>query len=308
MEAATSAERRIHVPVLLKETIEGLSLRPGAKVIDGTVGAGGHAAAALERTSPDGLLLGMDLDEAALEAARSKLARFGSRVMLVRENYKNVERVLLTHSFGPAQAALLDLGFSSLAVDDPGRGFSFRFDGPLDMRFDPEQELTAAAAVNGWTADELTEIIVKFGEERFARRIAGAIVAARRRERIIGTLQLVDVIASAVPAAYRRGPIHFATRTFQALRIAVNDELGNLTAALPAMVRALAPGGRLAVISFHSLEDRIVKRFFKEQERHGTLRALTKRPIVAGPEETAANPRSRSAKLRVAEITANKPT
>lgn len=304
MEAATSPEKQLHVPVLLSETIEGLSLRPGAKVIDGTVGAGGHAAAALERTSPDGLLLGLDLDEAALEAARSKLARYGSRVMLVRENYKNVERALLSHSFGPAQAALLDLGFSSLAVDDPGRGFSFRFDGPLDMRFDPSQELTAAAVVNGWTADELTDIFVKYGEERFARRIAGAIIAARRRERIIGTLHLVDVIAAAVPAAYRHGPIHFATRTFQALRIAVNDELGNLTAALPVLVKSLARGGRLAIISFHSLEDRIVKRFFREQERLGTLKILTKRPLIAGPDEVAANPRSRSAKLRLAEKTA----
>ncbi len=306
MDAANGQEKQLHVPVLLTETIGGLALKPGDNVIDGTVGAGGHAAAALERTSPNGLLLGIDLDEAALEAARRKLARYGSRVMLVRENYRNVERVLLSHSFGPVQAALLDLGFSSLAVDDPGRGFSFRYDGPLDMRFDPSQELTAAAVVNGWTADELTDIFVRYGEERFARRIAGAIVAARRQERIIGTLRLVDVIASAVPAAYRRGPIHFATRTFQALRIAVNDELGNLTAALPALVRALDAGGRLAVISFHSLEDRIVKRFFRDQEKNGALRILTKRPLTAGPEEIAANPRSRSAKLRLALKTTDK--
>jgi len=301
MDGSSRSEQQMHVPVLLEETIGGLSLRSGDNVIDGTVGAGGHAAAALERTSPNGLLLGMDLDEAALEAARRKLACFGSRVMLVRENYRNVERVLLSHSFGPIQAALLDLGFSSLAVDDPGRGFSFRFDGPLDMRFDPAQELTAAAIVNGWTADELTDIFVRYGEERYARRIAGALVAARRRDRIVSTLRLVDVIAAAVPAFYRRGKIHFATRTFQALRIAVNDELGNLTAALPALTRSLAVGGRLAIISFHSLEDRIVKNYFREQSAFGTLRVLTKRPIVAGEAEIAANPRSRSAKLRLAE-------
>jgi len=300
-EVDLSEQTQAHIPVLLKETVEGLALRPGDNVIDGTVGAGGHAAAILERTSPDGLLLGIDLDEAALEAARRKLARFGSRVMLVRENYKNVERVLLSHSFGPIQAALLDLGFSSLAVDDPSRGFSFRFDGPLDMRFDPSQELTAASIVNGWNADQLTGIFVRCGEERFARRIAGAVIAARRRDRIVSTLQLVDVIASAVPAAYRRGRIHFATRTFQALRIATNDELGNLEAALPAFTGSIAPGGRLAVISFHSLEDRAVKRYFLSQAAAGVLKVLTKRPLTASEAEVAVNPRSRSAKLRVAE-------
>jgi 16S rRNA (cytosine1402-N4)-methyltransferase len=304
-EIGRSEQEQLHIPVLLKEVVEGLALRPGDNAVDGTVGAGGHAAAILESTSPNGLLLGIDLDEAALEAARRKLDPFGSRVMLVRENYRNLERVLLSRSFGPIQAALLDLGFSSLAIDNPSRGFSFRFDGPLDMRFDPSQELTAASVVNGWNADELTGILVRYGEERFARRIAGAVVAARRRERIVSTLQLVDVIAAAVPAAYRRGKLHFATRTFQALRIAVNDELGNLEAALPAFTQALAPGGRLAVISFHSLEDRVVKRFFLNQAKAGVLKVLTKRPIVAAEAEVAANPRSRSAKLRIAEKTKN---
>jgi len=289
-----------HVPVLLKETIEGLALRAGANVIDGTVGAGGHSAAILELTSPDGRLLGMDLDEAALEAARRSLARYGSRVMLVRENYRNVERVLLSQAFGPAQAALLDLGFSSMEVDDPARGLSFRSDGPLDMRFDRTQELTAAAVVNGWSADDLTEVMVKYGEERFARRIATGIVAARRRKRLITTFDLVDAIAGSVPPNYRHGKLHFATRTFQAIRIAVNDELGNLEAALPVLLASLAPGGRLAVISFHSLEDRIVKNFFRQRAAKGELRPLVKRPIVAGQEEVENNPRSRSAKLRLA--------
>ncbi|MBI4458210.1 16S rRNA (cytosine(1402)-N(4))-methyltransferase RsmH [Candidatus Uhrbacteria bacterium] len=289
-----------HIPVLLKETIERLSLKPGSNAVDGTVGAGGHSAAILDRTAPDGRLLGLDLDEAALDSARSALRRHVSRVMLVRENYKNVRRVL-PPDFGPVQAALLDLGFSSIEIDDPRRGFSFRFDGPLDMRYDGSQELDAAAVVNTWSVDELSRILWEYGEERLARRIAAAIVKARRERRITGTLHLVDVIAGAVPAAYRRGKIHFATRSFQALRIAVNDELGNLKEALPEYLDILAPGGRLAIISFHSLEDRIVKRFFKDAADKNIAAAVTKKPLIASDEENAANPRARSAKLRVIE-------
>ena len=289
-----------HIPVLLSETIEGLSLVPGDNAVDCTVGAGGHAAAILERTSPNGRLCGFDLDDAALDAARRNLSRFGSRAMLVRENYKDAGRVLQTSTFGPVQAALLDLGFSSIEIDDPARGFSFRADGPLDMRYDRSQECSATEIVNGWSLDDLAKIFWDYGEERLARKIAAGIVEARREARIVGTLQLVDVIAHSVPAYYRRGKIHFATRTFQALRIATNDELGNLRAALPTLLDVLAPGGRLAVISFHSLEDRIVKRFFQEEAKKGTLEIRTKRPIVASHEETTKNPRARSAKLRVA--------
>ncbi len=289
-----------HIPVLLSETIEGLSLVPGDNAVDCTVGAGGHAAAILERTSPNGRLCGFDLDDAALDAARRNLSRFGSRAMLVRENYKDAGRVLQTSTFGPVQAALLDLGFSSIEIDDPARGFSFRADGPLDMRYDRSQERSATEIVNGWSLDDLAKIFWDYGEERLARKIAAGIVEARREARIVGTLQLVDVIAHSVPAYYRRGKIHFATRTFQALRIATNDELGNLRAALPTLLDVLAPGGRLAVISFHSLEDRIVKRFFQEEAKKGTLEIRTKRPIVASHEETTKNPRARSAKLRVA--------
>lgn len=292
-----------HVPVLLKETIDLLSLRRGDNVVDCTVGLAGHASAILELTAPDGRLLGIDLDEAALAQARSSLAPFGSRAMLVRANYKEVRRVLQTTSFGPVRAALLDLGFSSLEIDDPARGFSFRADGPLDMRFDRGQETTAAEIINGWSEDDLAGAFVKYGEERYARAIAKAVVRERRRRRITGTLHLVDVIASAVPFFYRRGRLHFATRTFQALRIATNDELRNLEAALPELVAALESGGRLAVISFHSLEDRTVKHFFAEQERAGVLRILTDKPVTASEEESRANPRSRSAKLRVAKKT-----
>jgi 16S rRNA (cytosine1402-N4)-methyltransferase len=295
-----SAERP-HVPVLLEEVIEFLKLSPGANVIDCTVGAGGHAAAILDATSPDGRLLGLDLDEAALGAARENLRRFGSRAMLVRGNYRDVAGVLPGFSTAPVQAALLDLGYSSIEIDDPRRGFSFRFDGPLDMRFDERQETTAAEVLNSWSEEELSRMLWEYGEERLARKIAKAVVIGRREKPIVGTLQLVDLIAHAVPAWYRRGRIHFATRTFQALRIAVNDELGNVRAALPELLDALAPGGRMAVISFHSLEDRIVKEQFRDWEKEGRAAVITKKPVTASTGEVAKNPRSRSAKMRIAE-------
>jgi len=293
-------DTRPHIPVLLQETLAALDLAAGDNVVDCTVGAGGHSEAILEATAPAGKLLGLDLDEAALDSARKTLGRFGSRAMLVRENYRNVRRALLSQSFGPVQAALLDLGYSSIEIDDPTRGFSFRFDAPLDMRFDRSQEVSAASIVSGWTEDELAKTIWEYGEERYARKIAEAIVRERRKERITGTFALRDVIAHAVPSFYRHGKIHFATRTFQALRIAVNDELGNVRAALPKLYEALAPGGRLAVISFHSLEDRIVKEFFKEKAAEGKMTIGTKRPVVGTDEEIKENPRARSAKLRVA--------
>ncbi len=296
----TDENKNEHIPVLLSETIAGLDPRPGDDVIDCTVGAGGHASAVLERTSPDGRLLGLDLDETALDAARRKLERFGSRAMLVRANYKDVGRVLLSHSFGPVQAALLDLGFSSLEIDDPARGFSFRKDGPLDMRYDRSQELTAADIVNNDSEESLTRILWEYGEEKFSRTIARAIVAARRQAPIVGTLQLEQIVYGAVPGFYRRGRIHPATRTFQALRIATNDELGNVQTALPILLDALASGGRLGVISFHSLEDRIVKKFFEAQAAAGRIEVLTKRPLIATDEENERNPRARSAKLRLA--------
>lgn len=297
-------ETPLHIPVLLHETIEGLALQPGDNVVDCTVGAGGHSSVILEKTSPDGRLLGFDLDEAALDAARKKLERYGSRAMLVHESYTRVDSVLADRNFGPVQAALLDLGFSSIEIDDPTRGFSFRFDAPLDMRFDRTQDVTAASIVNGWTEDELAKIFWDFGEERYARKIAEAIVRERRKERITGTFALRDVIAHAVPSFYRHGKIHFATRTYQALRIAVNDELANVREALPKLFDALAPGGRLAVISFHSLEDRIVKEFFKAKAAEGTMTVVTKKPITGSDAELEENPRARSAKLRVAIKTA----
>jgi 16S rRNA (cytosine1402-N4)-methyltransferase len=294
-------EKTKHIPVLLNETVGALNLKPGDDAVDCTVGAGGHAAAILERTGPQGRIVGLDLDEAALESARRNLSRYGSRVMLVHANYRDIGRVLLTHAFGPVQAALLDLGFSSMEIEDPGRGFSFRLDGPLDMRYDASQDLTAAAIVNSWNQDDLAGILKEYGEERFAGRIAAAIAAARRKKRVVGTLELVDIIASAVPAGYRHGKPHFATRTFQALRIAVNDEIENLKASLPEAWKQLKPGGRLAVISFHSLEDREVKRFMANLARQGDAKLISKKPTTPTEEEIESNPRSRSAKLRVAE-------
>jgi 16S rRNA (cytosine1402-N4)-methyltransferase len=287
-----------HLPVLLQPTLQLLALRPGDHVIDGTVGAGGHAEAMLSASTPDGRLLGLDLDDTAISLAAARLARFGSRAMLVRANYADAIDVVRAQAFGPVAAALVDFGTSSMDLDDPTRGFSFRQDGPLDMRFDQGQEFTAAAVVNTYSEDELARVIAEFGEERFARRIAQALVRARRDHRVVGTLQLVDVIASAVPSSYRRGQLHFATRTFQALRIEVNGELANVRRGLESLYQALMPGGRLAAISFHSLEDRIVKRFFQERALTDGAEILTKKPIVADDAEKKTNPRSRSAKLR----------
>ncbi len=296
-----SAENKKHIPVLLNETLEALNLKPDMNVIDCTVGAGGHAEQILERISPNGRLLGLDLDEAALEATRRNLARFGSRAMLVRANYRNVPQVLLSISFGSFQAALLDLGFSSLEIDNPARGFSLRLDGPLDMRFDREQELTAAAIVNGYKAEELTRIFREFGDEREARRIAEMIVTTRRKERIISTRRLAEIVTGAVAPMRRRMRIHPATKVFQALRIVTNDEFGNVQIGLEALFERMDTGGRLAVISFHSLEDRLVKRFFREKVKAGEAKAIIRKPISPSDEELARNRRARSAKLRAIE-------
>jgi 16S rRNA (cytosine1402-N4)-methyltransferase len=289
-----------HVPVLYNEVLAGLQPKPGGFYIDGTVGAGGHAAGILERSSPDGLLLGLDRDPAALEVARAALARFGERVRLVRASYTELGRYAPE---GSADGVLLDLGLSSLQLDDPARGFAFRHDGPLDMRYDPDAVLTANEIVNEWPLDELAEVIYKYGEERHSRRIARAIGAARP---IRTTGQLAEVVVRAVGG--RRGSTHPATRTFQALRIAVNGELEALQTVLPLAVRVLKPGGRLAVISFHSLEDRIVKQFIRARSRPGkdannvpVLREVTRKPMEPDEAEVAANPRARSARLRVAE-------
>jgi 16S rRNA (cytosine1402-N4)-methyltransferase len=300
-----------HVPVLYQAVLAGLQPGPGRTFIDGTVGAGGHAAGLLAASAPDGRLLGLDRDPAALAVARERLAEFGPRVRLVQASY--TEMAAVAGDFAPVDGILLDLGLSSLQLADPARGFAFQADGPLDMRFDPRAELTADEIINTWPLDELADIIYRYGEEHQSRRIARAIGAARP---IRGTQSLAAVVAQAVGGRRGHAPrLHPATRTFQALRIAVNGELDAVAAVLPQAVDLLKPGGRLAVISFHSLEDRLVKNFFRLQARgeaadpgvaqppsfEPVLEWVTRKPLRATPEEIAENPRARSAKLRIAE-------
>ena len=301
---------RSHLPVLYPEVLAGLKPAPGGKYIDGTLGAGGHAAGILTLSSPDGRLLGMDRDPRALETARAALAPFGDRVTIVSASYTHMADA--ARGFAPVDGILLDLGLSSLQLDDPARGFAFQSEGPLDMRFDPQSELTAAEIVNEWPLDELADILYQYGEERHSRRIAQAIGAARP---LRTTTQLAEVVVRAVGGRRDASRIHPATRTFQALRIAVNGELDTVKEVLPIAVSLLNPGGRLAVISFHSLEDRIVKDYFRLQARGPqndpalpapahfvpVLKEITRKPGVASAEEIARNPRARSAKLRIAE-------
>jgi 16S rRNA (cytosine1402-N4)-methyltransferase len=303
-----------HTPVLLAETIAALQPAPGRRYVDATLGAGGHGEKMLELTSPDGALLGIDADPLALAASGRRLARFESRAILVEAYFDQLASVATREAFGPVDGVLFDLGMSSAQLASGSRGFSFQSDAPLDMRFGPLATRTAADLVRTSSASELQAIFQEYGEERFSRRIAQRIVEERERRPIETTGQLVDLILRATPRS--REPIHPATRVFQALRIVVNDELGRLQRALPQAVQLLRAGGRLAVISFHSLEDRIVKQFIRREARGcicaprlpvcmcghtPTLRAINTRPILASVDEITTNPRARSAKLRVAE-------
>lgn len=301
---------RRHEPVLYEEIIHALQPRPSGRYIDGTVGAGGHARGILEASAPDGLLLGMDVDQAALELARGALAGFGERVTLRQASYENMLDAMRERGWQAVDGIVLDLGVSSMQLDTQERGFSFQAEAPLDMRFDASHGMTAAALINNAEETELADMLFKLGEEPRARKIAKLILQARP---IITTTQLADVVKRAY---HERQRLHPATRTFQALRIAVNDELGRLERTLPRALEALKPGGRMAILSFHSLEDRIVKQFFREQgkdqlnqpyikeyetERRASLKEVNRKPIVAGELERSINPRARSAKLRVAE-------
>ncbi|MEE8390234.1 MAG: 16S rRNA (cytosine(1402)-N(4))-methyltransferase RsmH, partial [Anaerolineae bacterium] len=254
----------IHISVLFQEALDGLQVRPGGRYIDATVGGGGHAAGILEASSPAGCLLGLDQDSTAIEATRARLSPYAERVVLVHSSFGRLAEVAQANHYVPIDGILFDLGFSSLQLADPGRGFAFMTDGPLDMRLDPTADSsTAADLVNQLSLDELTALLYRYGEEKQARRIAEAIGAARP---LRTTKELAALVERAVGRGRRRR-IHPATRTFQALRIAVNDELTVLEAVLPQAVEILAPGGRLAVISFHSLEDRLVKRFLRRESR-----------------------------------------
>jgi len=269
-------------------------------LVDCTIGAGGHAEALLEAARPDARLIGIDLDEGNLELARQRLGRFGERVRLLCADFAEVPSVLAEAGETSADLILADLGVCSAQLDDPARGLSFQADGPLDMRLDRRQRRTAADLVNRCGERELADLIYRFGEERYSRRIARAVVAARPIE---GTRRLAEVVVGAYPPAARRARrgVHPATRTFQALRIAVNDEMGRLERLLSRLPEALSVGGAAGIISFHSLEDRQVKRAFADWARTGAARLLTRKPVAAGPEEVARNPRSRSAKLRAIE-------
>lgn len=299
-----------HIPVLLNEVLDALQPAAGKVIIDGTLGGGGHARALLERLQPDGRLLAIDADPAAL-AAWSDRAIHRETCILQHGWFGDIANLAKNHGLLAVDGILLDLGVSSHQLETAERGFSFTTDGPLDMRFDPTHGPSAAELLARMSEQELADIIFRYGEERFARRIARRIVAMREKTPIVTTRQLADLvertIRSSTSAPQR---IHPATRTFQALRIAVNRELEQLEQALPQAVSLLRPGGRLAVISFHSLEDRFVKRFFQEASGCGgetiadhlpRLRLITKKPIRPTPQELRANPRSRSAKLRVAE-------
>ncbi|TSC54407.1 MAG: 16S rRNA (cytosine1402-N4)-methyltransferase [Microgenomates group bacterium LiPW_31] len=288
---------KFHEPVLLKEVIGYLNIKPGRKYIDATVGGGGHSKAILKL---DGQLLAIDCDPEAIEAARERLSTAcpDASWRLTQGNFKDLTKIAGKYGFEKIDGVLFDLGVSSYQLETPQRGFSFNLEGPLDMRMDPSLEVTAADLVNGLNKGELEELFKKFAQEYSARRIAEAIINARRLKPIKTIGQLVEIIENAVP---RRGGLHPATKVFQALRIAVNDELNNLKAALPQAMALLNPGGRLTVISFHSGEDRIVKQFLRHQAKEGKLRLITKKPIRVSAEELSANPRSRSAKLRVGE-------
>lgn len=288
---------------MVQEVTAWLTGRNATSLCDGTVGYGGHAEALLEGMGVSGTVVGIDRDAEALAVCRERLSRFGARVILIKGLFVDVRRHLAEAGMSDTDGVLLDLGVSSRQLDDPKRGFSFQSDGPLDMRMDQTSGETAAALVNRLSEAELADLIYQYGEERFSRRISRAIVRIRADHPFETTQELVAAITGAVPSAYRHGRIHCATRTFQALRIAVNREIEMLEPALRAAVNVLRPGGRLAVISFHSLEDRIVKHTFRalSQESDGRLAVLTKRPQTPSEAECRTNPRARSAKLRVAE-------
>src|SRR4030042_1224548 len=301
----------IHKPVLLSQAIEALQVQPGKRYVDCTLGSGGHASAILENILPDGKLLGIDADPEAINMAKTRLADYTGSTIIVNDNFANLETICRENNFLPVHGILFDLGLSSTQLEISERGFSFQQDGPLDMRFSPIQGLTAADIVNNFPEDKLSQIIKTYGEERYSKRIARCII---RNRLISNTLQLASVVEKAIGS--RHGKIHPATRTFMALRIAVNRELENLVTALKQTVNCLDHRGRLVVISYHSLEDRIVKQFMTRESKGcicppdipicqcghmPSLKIISKKAITPSLTEIKLNPRSRSAKLRVAE-------
>ena len=310
-----------HIPVLLNETLEYLDPKPGGVYIDGTLGGAGHSSEIAKRIVPGGVLIGIDQDSNAIDAATRRLEAYKDNVVIVRDNFRNIKTIALQKGFKEVDGILLDIGVSSHQLDEKERGFSYMHDGPLDMRMDTESSLNASDIVNNSSEQELIRILRDYGEEKWAVRIAKFIADERKNSRIDTTFKLVDIIQRAIPAAARRDGGHPAKRTFQALRIAVNDELQVLEEAVTNAARLLKPGGRLVVITFHSLEDRIVKKIFNNMEKPCTcppqlpvcacgkeplLRVITKKPVTAGAEELKVNTRSKSAKLRAAERVSSK--
>jgi 16S rRNA (cytosine1402-N4)-methyltransferase len=308
-----------HIPILSKEVIETVDPKSGENLVDGTIGGGSHAKLFLEKTSPDGKLLGIDLDAEALIESKRKLEEYSNRIILEKGNFVDFAELAEKNNFDRINIFFLDLGISSQQLNNDMLGISFLKNAPLDMRIgggESESDRTSAEdIVNNWSEEDIKSILKDYGEERYATLIAREIASARNIERIVNTQQLVDVISKAVPGRYKNQRIHFATKTFQAFRIAVNNELANLENILPRILESIEAGGRIAIISFHSLEDRIVKRFFQKEakdcvcdvkvpvcvcEHKRKLEILTKKPIVPNEEEIKNNPRSRSAKLRVA--------
>ena len=304
-----------HVSVLLQECIDGLNIKPDGIYVDGTLGGAGHSSQIVKRLTT-GRLIGIDRDPVALRAAGERLAPWKDRVTLVHSNFCEIARVLEDLNIGGVDGILLDLGVSSPQLDDAERGFSYMADAPLDMRMNGEDALTAFDVVNTWSQEELRRILYTYGEERYAPQIAGAICRRREEKTIDTTLELVDVIRSAMPAAALREKQHPAKRSFQAIRIAVNDELGSVEKVMEDAIPCLNPGGRLAIITFHSLEDRIVKNGMASAAKGCTcppnfpvcvcgkkpkVKLISRKPIVSGQEELDVNPRARSAKLRVCE-------
>jgi len=307
---------REHLTVMPVEVLEFLRCRSGGLYVDGTLGGGGHAALILEASAPEGRVVGLDIDSDAIAEAERFLEPFGDRAVVLRESYRDVEAVLERLGLGGIDGMVLDLGASSFQLERAARGFSFMQDGALDMRMDTRSATSAEVLVASLAESELMELIRTFGEERRARAIARAIVKARKAAPIKTTKELAHIVTSCFPPSQRHGRLHPATRTFQALRIAVNDELENIKAGLTAAIRVLKSGARLAVISFHSLEDRLVKQAFVEASRRCVcprefpqcicetvplVKRITRRVVTAGEEETGANPRARSARLRVVE-------
>jgi len=324
-----------HIPVLLKETLRYLDPKPGENFVDATLGGAGHTMAIFKKNAPDGKVLGIDLDSEMIKNTRSKIqiqdSRFKNNLILVNDSFVNLKNIVEEYDFKPINGILFDLGMSSWHLEESGRGFSFQKNEPLDMRYDKQvksqklkvksssqnskisnKELTAERIINYWSEKELERIFREYGEERFSRRIAERICEERKRGRIKTTFQLIEIIRRAFPKKYKFAKIsrrrtfgsirsrHFATRVFQALRITVNDELGNLEKVLPQALEILEPRGRIVVIAFHSLEDRIVKYFFKDQAKLDQLEIITKKPVRPTDDEIRKNPRSRSAKLRAA--------